>query len=84
MSVFILTFRHASTRFPESAKTVGVFATKDLVLARVDKARKDFQAQGSGYLVQENNDGITCYHEMGSMSFVPAVYSYEEHSVVEA
>lgn len=85
-SVFVLTFRHASSQMDSAAETIGVYATEDLAKGEIDKRRQAHLARGGGFIVQEHNDGrgVTLHHEMGSMSFVPGVFSYKEHPVVSA
>jgi hypothetical protein len=89
MKVYILKFHMEmhSFRGPgwSEDKVLGTYASEERVKEELEKLKKEFLANGWGYKVQDNKDGrgFCGYHEMGSMSFIPGYWHYEEQDVIE-
>ena len=66
-------------------ETLGTYATEEGAKKELQKIKDKFLSQGSGYKVQDAEDGkgFCGYHEMGSMSFAPGWWKYEEQEVIE-
>ncbi len=88
MKVYILKFQYHMGGFRggyDHHEILGIYASEDSVKKELDKRKEKFLAEGNGFKVQdhENGCGFVGYHEMGSMSFIPGNWSYEEHEVKE-
>lgn len=64
---------------------LGTYSSEESVKRELNKIKEKFLEGGPGYRVQDNDDntGFCGYHEMGSMSFIPGYWKYEEQEVIE-
>jgi hypothetical protein len=83
MKVYILKFDIYSSKHT-SSKNVEVYSSEQSVKEKLEKLKEEFLANGPGFKIsiKEDGRGFCGYHEMGSMSFVPGYWSYEEHELI--
>lgn len=66
-------------------EVLGTYSSIDSVKKELDKIKGKFLEGGPGFKIQDNEDGsgFCGYHEMGSMSFTPGYWKFEEQEVIE-
>ena len=81
--------RFTSSRFGwagPNVEVIGTFATEDGAKKKLAEIKEKFLANGPGFQAtdwaENKRVGFSYGHEMGSMSFEPGTYYYEEQEVI--
>ena len=87
MKVYILKFSYhmGGMLGHDHHEVLGTYASEASVKKELDRIKEKFLEPGGGFKVQDREDGrgFCGYHEMGSMSFVPGNWVYEEQEVID-